>query len=248
MTVVHLQVKSSYTLLESPIKIKDLIQKAAEMNYRAIALTDHNVLYGAIEFYREANKHGIKPIIGLTLDTEGFANASATYPIILLAKNFKGYQALIKLSSYQRKKQQAVPLELIKKLLSSLVVIIPSLQSELHQLYLGEKEAAVEELVGTIRSHFPDSFLGVSPEQELDFSKLLQTTGAQLVALGDVRYLEPEDAFAAEVLKAIDRGEQVKRQTDLTGQYALKSPEALATIFQKMDLCDALEQTEKNCG
>lgn len=243
MTVVNLQVKSSYTLLESPIKVKDLVQQAAEMNYSAIALTDHNVLYGAVEFYQAAKKYGIQPIIGLTLDAEGFTNASVTYPLILLAKDFRGYQALIKLSSYQRKAQEAVSLERIKELSSSLIVIVPTLQSELHQLYLGHKEEAIRELVADIAAQFPDSFLGISPEQEHTFVQLLEAAGGELVALGDVQYLKAEDAFATEVLKAIDRGQPVDRQADLTGEYALKTPEEFSAVFHKMGLQEAVDRT-----
>ena len=243
MTVVNLQVKSSYTLLESPIKVKDLVQQAAEMNYSAIALTDHNVLYGAVEFYQAAKKYGIQPIIGLTLDAEGFTNASVTYPLILLAKDFRGYQALIKLSSYQRKAQEAVSLERIKELSSSLIVIVPTLQSELHQLYLGHKEEAIRELVADIAAQFPDSFLGISPEQEHTFVQLLEAAGGELVALGDVQYLKAEDAFATEVLKAIDRGQPVDCQADLTGEYALKTPEEFSAVFHKMGLQEAVDRT-----
>lgn len=243
MTVVNLQVKSSYTLLESPIKVKDLVQQAAEMNYSAIALTDHNVLYGAVEFYQATKKYGIQPIIGLTLDAEGFTNSSVTYPLILLAKDFRGYQALIKLSSYQRKAQEAVSLERIKELSSTLIVIVPTLQSELHQLYLGHKEEAIRELVADIAAQFPDSFLGISPEQEHTFVQLLEAAGGELVALGDVQYLKAEDAFATEVLKAIDRGQPVDRQADLTGEYALKTPEEFSAVFHKMGLQEAVDRT-----
>ncbi|MBS1324744.1 MAG: PHP domain-containing protein, partial [Oscillospiraceae bacterium] len=103
---VHLHVHSEYSLLDGACRIPQLVKKAAEMGQKAIAVTDHGVMYGAVEFYQEALKAGIKPIIGCEVyvaprtrfDRESKLD-SRPYHLVLLCKNNKGYQNLIKLVS-----------------------------------------------------------------------------------------------------------------------------------------------------
>ena len=103
MGFVHLQVISSYSLLQSPIKLPELISAAKERNYDAIALTDINFLYGQIEFFKLCKAAGIKPIIGLQLDIPGVIAIQESFPLVLLAKNYQGYQKLMSLSTIASK-------------------------------------------------------------------------------------------------------------------------------------------------
>src|SRR5690625_3163924 len=97
MSYTHLQVQSGYSLLESTITIEKLTKKASDLQYDALALTDHEVLYGVILFYKSCLKHGIKPIIGMTVQLLNMNNE--TEQCILLAKNNDGYRQLMKLST-----------------------------------------------------------------------------------------------------------------------------------------------------
>src|SRR5690625_3051565 len=98
--------------MESTLTIHELIKTAKQKGYQALAMSDHNVLYGAIEFYETALNNDIKPIIGLTLDVEGFIMNNEIYPLLLLAKNYEGYQALIQLSTMiQLSDQKAIALD-----------------------------------------------------------------------------------------------------------------------------------------
>ncbi|MCD8502431.1 MAG: PHP domain-containing protein [Bacillaceae bacterium] len=95
MEFVHLHVNTEFSLLKSACKIEKLVRKAKKLNYSALAITDRNVMYGVVPFYKACLREGIKPIIGLELSVL----TPSTRTVILLAKNNKGYQNLMKLSS-----------------------------------------------------------------------------------------------------------------------------------------------------
>lgn len=116
MQYVALQVKTSYSLLESLNQIPQLVQKAKDLNYQALAITDHNNMFGAVEFYNECQKHQIKPLIGLELDID-FSQ------IILIAKTNLGYQNLLKLSTI--KSERNLTIEDLQKYQEDLILILP---------------------------------------------------------------------------------------------------------------------------
>lgn len=99
MPFVQLQVKSTYTLLESTTKIDALIESAKARGYQSIALTDKNVIYGLVDFYKAAKAADLHPILGLTLEIGGLLQTDERFPLIVLAKDLVGYQNLLKLSS-----------------------------------------------------------------------------------------------------------------------------------------------------
>lgn len=99
MSFVQLQVNSAYSLLQSTISVEELVLSAKERGYEALALTDQNVLYGAVDFYKLCLKHGIKPIVGLTLEMMGSVQSDQTFSLVLLAETNQGYQQLISLST-----------------------------------------------------------------------------------------------------------------------------------------------------
>ena len=126
MSFTQLQVISTNSLMKSTLTVEELIRAAKAMNYKTLALTDHNVMYGAIEFYETALKEGIQPIIGLTLDVKGCILTSTYYPLILLAKNMQGYKDLIQLSTnYQLGEEEAISLSEVALSSDNLVVIMP---------------------------------------------------------------------------------------------------------------------------
>ena len=95
----NLQVITTNSLMRSTLTVSDLLKHGKTQGHRALALTDHYSLRGAIEFYEEAKKWDIKPILGLTLMLQGYIQNNMSYPLILLAKNNKGYESLIQLST-----------------------------------------------------------------------------------------------------------------------------------------------------
>ena len=96
MDFVHLHVQSAYSLLQSTVRINELVAEAKKQQMKAIALTDRNVMYGTIPFYKACKASGIKPIIGLFADV---LHGGEAYPLLVLAKNRAGYTNLMKISS-----------------------------------------------------------------------------------------------------------------------------------------------------
>src|SRR5699024_12512116 len=98
MSFTHLQVRSGYTLMDSTITIEKLVEKASELGFTALALTDDHVLYGAIPFYKACKQYGVKPIIGMSVHV--IDEEQIPEQIILFSKNNNGYQNLLKISTY----------------------------------------------------------------------------------------------------------------------------------------------------
>jgi len=137
---VHLQLQSSYSLLSSSVRIHELVETAKKMNYEAIALTDENVMYGVIPFYKACVKAGIKPIIGLTLSILEHEESERAYPLVLLAENDKGYENLLKLSSLvQTKEKHGVNKKWLHHYSGGLIAITPGVTGEIETLLAENK-------------------------------------------------------------------------------------------------------------
>ena len=190
----QLQVMSSYSLLQSPIKLPELVKKAKESGYSSLALTDLNNLYGSIDFYKICNEQGIKPIIGLTINTKGLVDSENDYPLILLAKSSSGYHNLIKISSKIMSSQESLDLMSLKDFFQGLFFITPATKAEVlatdkYQEYLQllkEKTDAESVYLGV---GLADTQIN-NVRQARDISA---ETYTPLVALSDVRYLNPDD-------------------------------------------------------
>lgn len=255
MSFVQLEVMSTNSLMRSTLTVEELIIHAKERGYRALALTDQNVLFGAVEFYELALKHGIQPIIGLTLSTESITG-SEDYSLILLAKNYAGYQSLIELSSeYQLNDKKPVQLEKIVSKAEDLIVISPGDHSELLTIIDQENTAKIIERVSYYMQNFPNFYQGVNLQNyHADKIQKIQDLKIPIVALGNVKYLNPVDALPTKVLEVLnsemtlqgDDQEKInhylfKEQEDYSLQNAEKNYEA----FKAVGLEKAAQQTVK---
>jgi DNA polymerase III subunit alpha len=250
VSFVHLQVMSAYSLLSSTISISSLVKQAQKLSYSALALTDRNVLYGAIPFYKECMAHGIKPIIGLMIDVESVLEEDKAFPLVLLAQNNEGYKNLIKLSSaYGTKGVSGVRLKWLQAYRDGIIAITPGMEGEIEQCLLqGDQEGAIK-VAATFRRIFPQFYLALQhlnkkEERTLvpQIKELAHSLTIPLVATNDVRYLTKEDAFTYECLVAIKEGRMIKEDERLedTNHY-LKSKKEMVELFQ--DEVDALEQS-----
>ncbi len=254
MSFVQLQVISTNTLMKSTLTIEDLVMNAKKQGYEALALTDHNVLFGVIEFYELAIEHGIKPLIGLTLDVQGYVNQEEYYPLILLAKNKAGYQELIELSTkYQLTEMNYLSLSEVMKRTSNLIVISPGEKSEVMSLFKKEKVNEAIEAAHYFANNFPAFYQGLSI-QNLDKNTRLfvKNLDVPVVGLGNVKYLEKEDALPSRVLEVLTSDitlngeEQEKINRFLAtepGDYSLQAPEVMTTLFQQANLEDVAKET-----
>ena len=249
MDFTPLDVKSSYSLLKSPTRISDLVTTAKERGYKALALTDENVLYGAVEFYNAAKKAGIKPILGLRLVVALNETDGTKLDLVFLAKNQRGYQHLMDLSTLQQtRKDKKVPLTVaqISPLLDELFIIIPP-QSTVFSV-LAQPTSILAELANLGAD---DSvLLGVNSrldDVQIDtLQQLSKQLSLPLVGMSPVDYLNANDLFASRVLQAIDAGVELKDPTieaGRRGQHYLHSKEQVVQDYKAKGLSAAAQKT-----
>jgi DNA polymerase-3 subunit alpha len=252
MSFIHLHVYSAYSLLTSTASVEKLVMDAKEKGYKALALTDRNVMYGAVAFYKECIKHSIKPIIGLTVDVLSEEEEKA-FPLVLLAKNQKGFQNLLKItSSVQTKSIAGMPIKWLKHYSEGLFALTPGVEGEIEQALVNEEMEKVDKVIHLYQQLFGDSFY-ISlqnhdiPSEQILNSKLLELANKhhiKLVASNQAYYLHKEDAFAHECFLSIKNGSKLqdqKRERFESDQYYLKTEEEMTELFSHIP--DALENT-----
>lgn len=249
MDFTPLDVKSSYSLLQSPIRISELVRTAKERGYQSLALTDENVLYGAVEFYNAARQEGIKPLIGLQM-VIALNNVDGTkLRLIFLAKDQQGYQHLMDLSTlHQTRPSEQLPLivEKIKPLLKHLFIIIP-VQSTVFSSLL-QSNTVLTELQ---QAADPASLLlGVNPQlDQVRLATLKQYAEKQslaLVATSPVEYLNADDLFASRTLQAIKAGVPIPdpaNEARRLGEHYLRDQQQVVQKYREAGLITAVEKT-----
>ena len=262
---VHLHVHSEFSLLDGANRIKDLPVRAKELGMDAMALTDHGVMYGAIDFYKACKKEGIKPIIGCEVYVAPRSrfnkepNIDNKYNhLILLAKNNDGYKNLIKLVSagfidgYYYKPR--IDLELLEQYHEGLICLSACLAGSVNQAILNGNIEKAEEIALWFKNLFKEDYYlelqnnGIK-EQVLVNQKLVQIgrkLNIPLVATNDAHYLKREDAYNHEVLLCIQTGktmDDVDRMKFDTDELYIKSPEEMIDYFS--NLPEVIENTVK---
>ncbi|ACT03103.1 DNA polymerase III subunit alpha [Paenibacillus sp. JDR-2] len=251
---VHLHVHSEYSLLDGAARIRDLVARAAEQGMKALALTDHGVMYGAIPFYRACLARGIKPIIGCEMYftagsrfEKGTRKDNPIYHLILLAKNETGYRNLMKLVSIGHLEgfhyKPRIDPEVLEAHSEGLVCLSSCLHGEISQHLLHDRrEEALTAAMRYKRIFGDDFYLELQDHGMLDQKKvaaamieLARETGIKLTATNDVHYLTPEDAAVQDVLicigtgKSVDDTDRMKMGTD---QLYMKSGEEMELLFR----------------
>ncbi len=262
---VHLHIHSEFSLLDGANRIKELPKVAKELGMDAIAITDHGVMYGAIEFYKACKEEGIKPIIGCEVyvaprtrfDKESGIDNKYNH-LILLAKNNNGYKNLSKLVSigftegYYYKPR--IDLETLKKYHEDLICCSACLAGSVPQAILNGNMEKAEETAMWYKNLFgEDYYLEIQTntlkEQSLVNQKLVELSrklNIPLVATNDAHYTRKEDAYNHEVLLCIQTGKKmsdVDRMRFATDDFYIKSPEEVKEFFP--NLPEALENTVK---
>ncbi|MBM7565414.1 DNA polymerase III subunit alpha [Paenibacillus sacheonensis] len=260
---VHLHVHSEFSLLDGAARIKDLVEAAAAQGMKALALTDHGVMYGAVPFYKACLAKGIKPIIGcevyLTTGSrfdKGTRKDNPIYHLILLAKNETGYRNLMKLSSIGHLEgfhyKPRIDFEVLRTHAEGLICLSSCLGSEIAQLLLHDRTDEARRSAERYRSIFGEDFyLELQDHGMLEQKKVLQATlalaeqtGISTVATNDVHYLQPADAAVQDVLICIGTGTTVEdddRMQMLTDQMYLKTADEMFLQFRQA--ADAVERS-----
>lgn len=267
MSFTHLHVHTEYSLLDGASKIPELVHQAKELGMDSIAITDHGVMYGVIDFYRAAKKEGIKPIIGCEVyvapgsrfDKEAGKNENRYYHLVLLAENDTGYHNLMKIVSrgftegyyYKPRVDREVLQEFHEGIIALSACLAGEVATYLRQGFYEEaKKAALEhvEIFGGNNYFLELQDHGIDDQQTVNqgLLRMSQETGIPLVATNDIHYVKKEDAEAHDILLCIQTGKKVADEDRMRyegGQYYLKSPEEMEALFPYAK--QALENTGK---
>ena len=267
MSFAHLHVHTEYSLLDGSNKIKEYVARVKELGMNSAAITDHGVMYGGIDFYREAKRQGINPILGCEVyvapnsrfDREVTGGEDRYYHLVLLAENNEGYANLMKIVSkgfvegYYYKPR--VDKELLRKYHSGIIALSACLAGEVSRylmkgLYDEAKKAALEyrDIFGKDHFYLELQDHGL-PDQGLVNQQLLKMsreTGIELVATNDVHYTYAKDEKAHDILLCIQTGKRLADENRMRyegGQYYIKSEEEMKSLFPYA--LQALENTQK---
>jgi DNA polymerase-3 subunit alpha len=259
----HLHVHTEYSLLDGMCSIPKLVARAKEMGMDSLAITDHGVMYGVIEFYQAAKEAGIKPIIGCEIYIASGSHLSKTtgdrnnYHLILLAKNQTGYQNLIQLTTKAHLEgfyyKPRVDKELLEQYKDGLIALSACNSGEVAYLVLNGRYAEAKEAALWYQKTFGDFYLEIMrhpiPEIEAVNTYLVQMSkelNIPIVATNDTHYVKREDASAHDLLLCIGTNTTIhdEKRMKMAGDFFyLKSPEEMAELYK--DIPQALENTEK---
>ena len=267
MSFSHLHVHTEYSLLDGSSKIKELLKRAKELGMDSMAITDHGVMYGVIDFYREAKAIGVKPIIGCEIyvspgsrfDREVVKGEERYHHLVLLAENDKGYHNLMKIVSkgftegfYYKPR---VDKEVLRKYHEGIIALSACLAGEVSTFlkkdnYEDAKKAALnyQEIFGVGNFYLELQDHGYTEQQKVNSGllRLSKDTGIPMVATNDIHYTYKEDEKAHDILLCIQTGKKVQDEDRLRyegGQFYCKSPEEMQELFPYAP--DALENTGK---
>lgn len=267
MSFTHLHVHTEFSLLDGSCKIKEIVTQAKELGMDSLAITDHGVMYGAIDFYKAAKEVGIKPVIGCEVyvapgsrfDKSPGQSEERYYHLVLLAENNLGYQNLMKIVSkgfidgfYYKPR---VDYEVLEEYSEGIIALSACLAGEV-QRYLARgfynegKTAALKYLKifgeGNYFLELQDH--GIDEQKIVNNSllKLSKEIGVELVATNDVHYINAEDAAPHDILLCIQTGKKVTDEDRMRyegGQYYLKSEEEMRRLFSYVP--QAIDNTHK---
>lgn len=267
MAFTHLHVHTEYSLLDGSSKIKELVHRVKELGMDSVAITDHGVMYGVIDFYRAAKEAEIKPIIGCEVyvtsgsrfDREVNSGEDRYYHLVLLAETNEGYQNLMKIVSkgfvdgfYYKPR---VDYEILEKYHQGIIALSACLAGEVQRLisrglYEQGKAAALhyQDIFGKGNFFLEIQDHGIPAQQTVNqgLIRMSQETGIDLVATNDIHYTYAEDEAPHDILLCIQTGKKVSDENRMRyegGQYYCKSEEEMRALFSYAT--QAIDNTQK---
>ena len=266
MSFVHLHVHSEYSLLDGACRIDEMMERVKEIGQTAIAITDHGVMYGCIDFYKAAKEAGIKPIIGCEvyvarrrMEDRVHGIDNDPYHLVLLCENRKGYENLCRLVSEAFTNgfygKPRVDLQLLRQYHEGLIAASACLAGALPQFLMDDDFGAAKQYALELADIFgPDRFYlelqdhGIEQQQAVNqgLQRLSRETGIPLIITNDAHYLRREDAATQDVLMCIQMGKTVddtNRMKFQTEEFYLKSEQEMLQLFPNLQ--EALDNTAK---
>ncbi len=267
MKFTHLHTHSHYSLLDGLAKVDDLLDRAEKFGMDSLALTDHGVMYGAVEFYQKAKKKNIKPILGV----EAYVAVNSRFDrnpgtddkrnhLILLAKNEIGYKNLIKLTTSAHLEgfyyKPRIDKELLKECSEGLIGSSACMAGEIPRAIVSKGLADAEKLVREFQEIFgkENFYLEIQDRPTIKEHKAINSglielskkTGALLIATNDIHYLKKEDDKAQDILMCIQMNRTVDEKNRLTmigEDYSMRSAEDMLEAFKHIP--EAIDNTQK---
>jgi len=250
---VHLHVHSEYSLLDGACRLRGLISHIKKLGQKAVAITDHGVMYGCVDFYNECVANDIKPIIGCEVyvaPKSRFDKASKEdmkpYHLILLCKDNEGYHNLAKLVSigftegfYNKPR---IDREVLRKYSKGLICLSACLSGEIPRLLLAGRYTDAVAVVNEYKNIFGDNYYielqdhGIEEQKRIlpYLIRLAKDTNTPVVATNDAHYIEKEDSYVQKVLTCIQTGTTLSDENALhfpTDEFYLKSEEEMSVLF-----------------
>lgn len=264
MAFTHLHVHTEYSLLDGAARIKDLIAQVKELGMDSIAITDHGAMFGVIDFYKEAKKQGIKPIIGCevytaarTMQDKDSEKDKQQGHLVLLAKNQEGYKNLMKIVSEGYTEgfyyKPRIDHNVLRKYSDGLIALSACLAGDVQRKLLNnDYEGAKKEALDLLNIFGEGNFFLELQDQGLEeelkilpyMKRLNEETGIPFVATNDVHYVKREDAIPHDVLLCIQTAKNVEDENRMcfpNDQFYLKSEQEMVRLFA--DLPEALNNT-----
>lgn len=263
---VHLHVHTEYSLLDGLPKIPDLLTRAQELGYTSIAMTDHGAMYGAVHFYNRAKERGIKPIIGMEAYVAAKSRfdkqakmGSDQFHLLILAKNFTGYQNLMRLTSIAHLEgfsyKPRIDFEILKQYHEGLIVTTGCIASQFGKAIMNDRRDEAVSLIKQYHEVFGEDFyIEIQDHPEVpevakvrtELVKISRELGIPLVATNDVHYVNAEDADAQDALICISTRRLISdtdRMKLIGGDYYLKTKDEISAAFAEFP--DAVENSIK---
>ncbi|WP_249870884.1 DNA polymerase III subunit alpha [Oceanobacillus saliphilus] len=259
MAYTHLQVKSGYSLMNSTATIPKLVERAHELKFDALALTDIEVLYGVIPFYRACKNYSIKPIIGMTVYVRDVEEEEGI-PCVLLAKNNTGYHGLVKISTaIQLHGKNGILREELSEYSDQLICIYPTNDGKVEQALRDGQDGELTTYFKAWQSLFSDGdfYLGIQDrglEEDRKHTQVLKSfhekTGLPAAVINDVIYLKENDEIAYDCLQAMKNGNQWTMQRTnpkLKNRYLRSEAEMMETFNHWPEAVDMTEAIKNKC-
>ena len=262
---VHLHLHTEYSLLDGSGKIKKLMKQAKELGMDSIAITDHGVMYGLVDFFKAAEEYGIKAILGCEVYVAAKSmhikqpdKENSTHHLVLLVKNETGYQNLMKIVSMASIEgfyyKPRIDHEYLKNHSEGIIALSACLGGEVQSDLLNDNYEKAKKDALMYKDIFKDGFYleiqnhGMEEQKKVNELniKLAEETGIPLVATNDVHYIKKEDSKSHDILMCIQTAKTVddpNRRRYPSDQFYLKSPEEMWDMFSYLP--EALENTVK---
>ena len=250
--MIHLHTRSCFSLLQSSLRLEDIVDAAIRNGFSHAVLTDLNVMYGTMKFWHLCQEKNIHPIFGLEIKAQ-----HEGYPIgfVLLAKDDEGLQALFHLSTYISNHEENIETEIVKQYTDHLIVMTSGLDDRIDELMSRNRLEELEMFLLSVSTIAQDFYVSIAmndakfrANKNVELKKICKKCNFKTVALSEILYLKPEDVEQVKILRAIDKQTSILDTTlDIRFDRYYRSQAEMEELYEKEDLQET-EAIAKRCN